>query len=279
MLTLSAPAKLNLFLHVIGRRHDGYHLLQTVFRFLDFSDELSFELRKDSAIRLHMSTAIIPEEQNLCIRAAKLLQQESGAVQGADIFLKKQIPMGGGLGGGSSDAATTLLALNQLWGLGWEKNQLMKLGVKLGADIPVFIFGKNAFAEGIGEELVPIELPSAWYLVLIPSVQISTAEIFASKELTRNTIPIKIPHFPIWQGHNDLESVVCQAYPEVANYLEWLKQLDNTTIVRMSGSGSCVFAEFATEIAARTAVEKIPAGINGFIAQGLNRHPMCTSMD
>ncbi|SFP74807.1 4-diphosphocytidyl-2-C-methyl-D-erythritol kinase [Nitrosomonas cryotolerans] len=279
MLTLPAPAKLNLFLHVIGRRHDGYHLLQTVFRFLDFSDELSFELRKDSVIKLHMSTAIIPEEENLCVRAAKLLQQESGAAQGVDIFLKKQIPMGGGLGGGSSDAATTLLALNQLWGLGWEKNGLMKLGVKLGADVPVFIFGRSAFAEGIGEKLAPIELPSAWYLVLVPSVQISTAKIFASKELTRNTIPIKIPHFPIWQGHNDLESVVCRAYPEVANYLEWLKQLDNTTIVRMSGSGSCVFAEFATEIAAKAAVEQIPAGINGFIAQGLNRHPMCISMD
>ena len=215
MLTFLAPAKLNLFLHVVGRRHDGYHLLQTAFRFLDFSDHLSFELRQDDVIKLHTPTSGVPEEKDLCVRAAKLLQQESGSSQGVDIFLKKQIPMGGGLGGGSSDAATTLLALNQLWNLGWSRDQLIELGLQLGADVPVFVFGKNAFAEGIGEKLVSIELPPAWYLVLIPSVQVSTTEIFSSKELTRNTIPIKIPPFSIYQGHNDLESVVCQTYPEV----------------------------------------------------------------
>ncbi|MCH9639454.1 MAG: 4-(cytidine 5'-diphospho)-2-C-methyl-D-erythritol kinase [Betaproteobacteria bacterium] len=277
MLTFPAPAKINLFLHVIGRRQDGYHLLQTVFRFLDFSDQLSFAVRPDGLIKLHTPISGVPEEQDLCVRAAKLLQKESGVNLGIDIHLKKIIPMGGGLGGGSSDAATTLLALNQMWGLNWDKQQLIALGLQLGADVPVFVFGKNAFAEGIGEKLAAVKLPSAWYLVLIPPVQVSTAEIFTSKELTRNTIPIKIPPFSIWQGHNDLQSVVCQKYPDVARYLEWLKQLKNTTIAAMSGSGACVFAEFTTEIAARTAFENIPAGMSGFVARGLDDHPMCQS--
>ena len=274
MLMFSAPAKLNLFLHVTGRRNDGYHLLQTVFRLLDFSDQLRFNLRRDGVIKLHNPIAGVPEENDLCIRAAKLLQQESGVNQGVEIFLTKRIPLGGGLGGGSSDAATTLLALNHLWNLNFNKNQLIELGLQLGADVPVFIFGENAFAEGVGEKLVPIELPPAWYLVLIPPLHVSTAEVFSSKELTRNTIPIKIPPFSIWQGHNDLESVVCQKYPEVAVYLEWLKQLKNTTIAAMSGSGACVFAEFETESAARAAFAKLPAGMDGFVAQGLDHHPM-----
>lgn len=279
MLTFPAPAKLNLFLHVTGRRQDGYHLLQTVFRFLDFSDQLSFELRADGLIKLHHPLAGVPEEKDLCVRAARLLKQKTGATQGVDIHLQKQIPMGGGLGGGSSDAATTLLALNQLWETHLSKEQLLELGLQLGADVPVFIFGQNAFAEGIGEKLVAIELPPAWYLVLIPPVQVSTAEIFASKELTRNTIPIKIPPFSVWQGHNDLESVVCQSYPEVARCLEWLKRLENTTIAAMSGSGACVFAEFATELAARTAFEQIPDDMKGFVAKGLDSHPMRKPME
>lgn len=279
MLTFPAPAKLNLFLHVTGRRQDGYHLLQTVFRFLDFSDQLSFKLRADGLIKLHQPLTGVPEDKDLCVRAAKLLKQKTGATQGADIFLQKRIPMGGGLGGGSSDAATTLLALNQLWETHLSKEQLLELGLQLGADVPVFIFGQNAFAEGIGEKLVAIELPPAWYLVLIPPAQVSTAEIFASKELTRNTIPIKIPPFSVWQGHNDLESVVCQSYPEVARCLEWLKRLENTTIAAMSGSGACVFAEFATELAARTAFEQIPDDMKGFVAKGLDNHPMHKSME
>ncbi len=168
MPTFPAPAKLNLFLHVIGRRQDGYHLLQTVFRFLDFSDQLSFSLRADGIIKLLNPIAGVPEDKDLCVRAAKLLKQHTGTAQGADIFLQKQIPMGGGLGGGSSDAATTLLALNQLWELNLSREQLLELGLQLGADVPVFIFGQNAFAEGIGEKLAPINLPPAWYLVLIP---------------------------------------------------------------------------------------------------------------
>ena len=279
MFTFPAPAKLNLFLHVIGRRQDGYHLLQTVFRFLDFSDQLSFRSRADGMIKLHNPITGVPEDKDLCVRAAKLLKHKTGTGQGVDIFLQKQIPMGGGLGGGSSDAATTLLALNQLWELHLNRDRLLELGLQLGADVPVFIFGQNAFAEGIGEKLVAIELPPAWYLVLVPSVQVSTAEVFASKELTRNTIPIKIPPFSVWQGHNDLELVVCRTYLEVARCLEWLKRLENTTITAMSGSGACVFAEFATELAAQTAFEQIPGDMKGFVAKGLDCHPMYQSIE
>lgn len=275
--TFPAPAKLNLFLHVVGRRQDGYHLLQTVFRFLDFSDQLSFETRADGVIKLHNPLPGVPEEKDLCVRAAKLLQQHSTTSLGADIHLQKKIPMGGGLGGGSSDAATTLLALNRLWGINLPKETLLQLGLQLGADVPVFIFGQNAFAEGVGEKLTAIELPQAWYVVLVPPVQVSTAEIFSSKELTRNTIPIKIPPFSIWQGHNDLEPVVCRSYPAVARCLEWLKRLENTTIAAMSGSGACVFSEFTNEQAARAAFEQIPDGMQGFIAQGLDCHPLYRS--
>lgn len=279
MLTFPAPAKLNLFLHIIGRRQDGYHLIQTVFRFIDFSDELSFKLRADGIIKLHNPMPGIPEDIDLCLRAAKLLRQETDTGQGADIFLRKIIPIGGGLGGGSSDAATTLLALNRLWKLGLNNDQLLKLGLQLGADVPIFIFGQNAFAEGIGQELTAIKLPAAWYLVLIPSVEVSTAEIFASRELTRNTLPIKIPPFCISQGHNDLETVVCQTHPKVAQCLEWLKRLENTTIVNMSGSGACVFAEFTTQWAAQSAFEKIPDDMKGFLARGLDYHPMYKSVE
>lgn len=279
MHTFPAPAKLNLFLHVVGRRPDGYHLLQTVFRFLDFADELGFQIRSDSAIKLHTPIAGVPEDQDLCVRAARLLQQRAGIQAGVDIHLKKKIPMGGGLGGGSSDAATTLLALNQLWSLHWDRERLLELGLQLGADVPVFIFGRNAFAQGIGEKLAAIDLPPAWYLVLVPPVHVSTAEVFNNKELTRNTLPIKIPPFSVYQGHNDLESVVCRGYPEVAQYLEWLKRLENTTIAAMSGSGACVFAEFASENAARAALQQLPDTMKGFVAKGLDQHPMHDLME
>jgi 4-diphosphocytidyl-2-C-methyl-D-erythritol kinase len=216
----------------------------------------------------------VPEETDLCIRAARLLQQKSAVTLGVEIALEKRIPMGGGLGGGSSDAATTLLALNRLWGLGWKKDRLLELAPELGADVPVFIFGESAFAEGIGEQLAPICLPAAWYLVLTPPVSVSTAQVFTSKELTRNTIPIKIPPFSVEQGHNDLEPVVCGAYPEVAYYLGWLRRLDSCRKAAMTGSGACVFAEFATESEARAALTRLPAGMKGFVAQGLDRHPM-----
>ena len=273
-LIYSAPAKLNLFLHVVGRRSDGYHLLQTVFRFLDFSDQVSLTIRDDNKIQLNTPILGVPAEKNLCVQAARLLQKESGTSVGVEISLEKLIPMGGGLGGGSSDAATTLLALNRLWDLNWSREELMELGLNLGADVPVFIFGENAFAEGIGEKLKPIKLLPAWYLVLTPPVHVSTADIFASKELTRNTIPVKIPPFSVGLGHNDLESVVCLAYPQVARHLEWLRQLNRTTMVAMTGSGACVFAEFITESAARMALASVPLGMSGFVVQGLDRHPM-----
>jgi 4-diphosphocytidyl-2-C-methyl-D-erythritol kinase len=273
-LIYSAPAKLNLFLHVVGRRSDGYHLLQTVFRFLDFSDQVSLTIRDDNKIQLNTPILGVPAEKNLCVQAARLLQKESGTSLGVEISLEKLIPMGGGLGGGSSDAATTLLALNRLWDLNWSREELMGLGLNLGADVPVFIFGENAFAEGIGEKLKPIKLLPAWYLVLTPPVHVSTADIFASKELTRNTIPVRIPPFSVGLGHNDLESVVCLAYPQVARHLEWLRQLNRTTMVAMTGSGACVFAEFITESAARMALVSVPLGMSGFVVQGLDRHPM-----
>ncbi len=274
MQTFPAPAKLNLFLHVVGRRPDGYHLLQTVFRLLDFYDQIDLKVRDDGVIRLIAPLENVPVEQDLCVRAARLLQSESGTQLGVDIALHKHIPMGGGLGGGSSDAATMLMALNDLWHLNWENSRLRALGLKLGADVPIFIFGENAFAEGVGEQLTALTLPQAWYLVIVPPVHVSTVEIFSNKELTRNTIPIKIPPFSIRDGHNDLESVVCSLYPEVSRSLEWLKRLENTKITAMSGSGACVFAEFATESGANSAFAKLPADMRGFVARGLDRHPM-----
>lgn len=274
MQTFPAPAKLNLFLHVVGRRPDGYHLLQTVFRLLDFYDQIDLDVRDDGEIRLITPLESVPAEQDLCVRAAKLLQNESGTQLGVDIALHKHIPMGGGLGGGSSDAATMLMALNELWCLNWENSRLRALGLRLGADVPVFIFGENAFAEGVGEQLSALSLPQAWYLIIVPPVHISTAEIFSNNELTRNTIPITIPPFSIWDGHNDLEPVVCGLYPEVSRSLEWLKRLENTKITAMSGSGACVFSEFATESEASAALARLPADMRGFVARGLDRHPM-----
>lgn len=269
-----APAKLNLFLHIIGRRDDGYHLLQTIFRFIDLNDRLGFNLRNDGVIQLQTPLAGVAAEQNLCIRAAKLLQAEGSVNQGVDIYLEKHIPMGGGLGGGSSDAATTLIMLNSLWGLNWHRDRLMELGLKLGADVPVFIYGDNAFAEGVGEKLSAVNLPNAWYLVLMPPVHVSTAQIFASNELTRNTIPITIPPFSIRDGHNDLEPVVCRMYSDVAKCIDWLKKLDNTTLVAMTGSGSSVFAEFETEAQAKEAYLRLPDGVNAVVAKGLTKHPL-----
>ncbi len=274
MKTFSAPAKLNLFLHVIGRREDGYHLLQTAFRFIDYSDQLTFIVRDDGVIKLMNPIPGVPEANDLCIRAAKLLQERSGKPLGVEIYLKKNIPLGGGLGGGSSDAATTLVALNKLWEINWEREHLMTLGLELGADVPVFIYGRNAFAEGIGEELSPLDLPPAWYVVLTPPVHVSTAEVFASKELTRNTIPIKMAAFSMEQGRNDLEPVVMQMQPVIARWMEWLRQWRSATKVAMSGSGSCVFAEFPSELSAWEVFKQVPDGMSGFVAPGLARHPL-----
>lgn len=275
MNTFSAPAKLNLFLHVIGQREDGYHLLQTAFRFIDYSDQLSFNITDDGVIRHVNLISGLTETDDLCVRAAKLLRQRLGKKSlGVEICLKKKIPLGGGLGGGSSDAATTLIVLNRLWEINWERDRLMALGLELGADVPVFIYGRNAFAEGVGERLFAIDLPPAWYVVLTPPVQISTAVVFASKELTRNTIPIKMAAFSTVQGRNDLEPVAVRLQPVIAEWLEWLKQRCNATKVAMSGSGSCVFAEFPSESAARQAFAQLPGSMSGFVAPGLAKHPL-----
>lgn len=271
MIVYPAPAKLNLFLHVVGRRPDGYHLLQTVFRFVDFGDSLGFGLRDDGLVRRVNPIAGLEPEQDLTVRAARLLQQETGCRRGVDITLDKRLPMGGGLGGGSSDAATVLLALNRLWELNLGRTRLQELGLRLGADVPVFVFGESAFAEGVGEQLQPVALPPAWYVVLVPPVSVATAEIFASRELTRDTKPIKMSDFSTGCGHNDLEPVVCEKYPQVAESLAWLKAFGDA---RMTGSGACVFAEFRDEIEARRVFSQKPEQWAGFVAKGLDRHPL-----
>jgi len=270
-----APAKLNLFLHVTGRRADGYHTLQTAFRLIDLADTLRFSPREDGRVTLQRPLAGVAPEQDLCVRAAALLKHATGHPGGVEIELDKRIPMGGGLGGGSSDAATTLVALNHLWRLGLKRGELQRLALELGADVPVFVFGENAFAEGVGEELTPLALPRAWYLVLVPPVQVSTAAVFAAPELTREAKPIRITAF--FNGlkrralRNDLEPVVCKRYPEVARHLAWLKQHGEA---RMSGSGACVYAEFSTESAAYAAEAQLPPVMRGFVVRGLEFHPL-----
>ena len=271
-----APAKLNLFLHVVGRRQDGYHLLQTAFRFIDYGDELSFSVRSDGAIRRTTALEGVPSEQDLSVRAAQALQREAKCREGADIAIVKRLPMGGGLGGGSSDAATTLIALNRLWRTGLTRDRLQQLALTLGADVPVFVFGKNAFAEGIGERLQALQLPPAWYLILVSELAVSTAEIFSSAELTRNTNAITIAAFSVGQGHNDLEPVVCRRYPQVARHLKWLRQYGDA---RMTGSGACVFCAFDREERARRVLSELPADMRGFVARGLDRHPLWSEDD
>ncbi|MDD4965179.1 MAG: 4-(cytidine 5'-diphospho)-2-C-methyl-D-erythritol kinase [Gallionella sp.] len=270
-LTCPAPAKLNLFLHITGRRDDGYHLLQTLFRFIDLNDTLHFSLRQDGEIHRTNDIADVPEAQDLCVRAAKLLQAETGCPLGVDITLEKVIPMGGGLGGGSSDAATTLIALNRLWNLNVKRTRLMQLGLQLGADVPVFVFGENAFAEGIGEALQAYPLPENWYVVLFPPVHVPTAKIFTHPELTRDSVSFTMRTLSKQQLRNDLQTVVCQLYPEVSRYIAALAQFGNAM---MTGSGACVFAEFANHELAEAALQKLPAEMRGVVAQGLIKHPL-----
>ena len=274
-LTCPAPAKLNLFLHVTGRRADGYHTLQTLFRFIDLHDTLHFSLRADGAVHRTNTVEGVAEEADLCVRAARLLQSETGCTAGVDIAVEKRIPMGGGLGGGSSDAATTLIALNRLWSLGLTRARLMRLGLRLGADVPVFVFGENAFAEGVGEELQACPLPEAWYVVLFPPVHVPTAQIFAHPELTRDTVSITMRALAKRQFEqqlrNDLQSVVCGLYPEVGRYITWL---GNFGKARMTGSGACVFAEFAGRSRAEAVLRQLPHQMRGVVAQGLARHPL-----
>ena len=266
-----APAKLNLFLHVVGRRSDGYHLLQTAFRLLDWGDRLSFELREDGDVARITDVAGVPAEQDLAVRAARLLQRSTGCRRGANISIDKRLPMGGGLGGGSSDAATTLIALNRLWRTGLERGRLAALGLQLGADVPFFIFGRDAFAEGVGEELQPVELPPAWYVVVAPPVTVPTAEIFSAKELTRDTEAIKITDFAASITRNDLQAVACNRYPEVGAAIDWLSQF---APARMTGSGACVFAQVASESDADRIVESCPGRFRAWKAPSLMRHPL-----
>jgi len=266
-----APAKLNLFLHVVGRRADGYHLLQTVFQLIDRCDWLRFSLRADAEVRLLRPLSGIAEADELAVRAARLLKAETGCPLGVDIQIEKNIPVGGGLGGGSSDCATTLAVLNRLWKLDLPGERLAKMALALGADVPFFLFGGNAFAEGIGERLAPLELPTSWYAVLVPPVTVRTSDIFAAPELTRNSKTIKISGFSAGFGRNDLEPVVCGRHAEVAAHLAWLKQFGDA---RMSGSGACVFARFSTEREARSVLSRMPAEMSGFAARGLDRHPL-----
>jgi len=271
MQAFPAPAKLNLFLHVVGRRPDGYHLLQTLFRFLDYGDRIRIGVRQDGLIRLLNPLPGVPEERDLCWRAARLLLEHTGCRLGADIGLDKRLPVGGGLGGGSSDAATVLMALNRLWGLDLPRGQLQELGLRLGADVPVFVFGHAAFAEGVGERLQSVDLQPASYVVLIPPVHVSTAEIFAAPGLTRDTPAVKIPPLPEGCGHNDLEPVAIAAYPVIGEYLRWLRQYGDA---RMTGSGACVFAAFMDRTNAERVFAARPAGMEGFVADGLDLHPM-----
>jgi 4-diphosphocytidyl-2-C-methyl-D-erythritol kinase len=263
-----APAKLNLFLHLLGRRPDGYHELQTVFRLIDRADSVGVAPRADGDIRF----SGLFGEDNLVVRAARLLKKEAGTRLGADLALEKQLPVGGGLGGGSSDAATVLLVLNGLWKLGFGREKLMRLAGQLGADVPLFVYGRNALGQGIGERLQALELPSAWYLVLEPQVSVSTREIFAAA-LTHGTKQLKIPPFFSGQGRNDLEATVAARYPEVDAHLKWLRQ--HCPQARMTGSGACVFAEFRSETEARALHAQLPRAMRGFVARGLDRHPLC----
>ena len=265
-----APAKLNLFLHVVGQRADGYHPLQTVFRFLDFGDTLNFVPRPDGRIILRTPLPGVPADQDLTVRAAQRLQQATETRHGVEISLIKRLPMGGGLGGGSSDAATVLLALNRLWDTRLSSDELQRIGLELGADVPVFVHGHAAFAEGVGEKFHDVDLPDAWYLVLVPPVAVPTAQIFKSPDLCRDTSAIIAEEWRPGSGGNDLEAVACALYPEIARHLVWLRQFGNA---RMSGSGACVFSEFPNEPLARAAHAALPVGMQGFVARGLDRNP------
>ncbi len=266
-----APAKLNLFLHVVGRRADGYHLLQSVFRLIDRADTVHLELRDDGRVVREGDLPGVAEDDDLTVRAARLLQTYAPEGAGVSIRLEKILPLGGGLGGGSSDAATVLLALNRLWQLDLSRETLQMLALQLGADVPVFVFGQTAFAEGVGEILHPVIAPAAWYVVLMPPVQVPTAAIFAAPELTRNTAALKIAPFSAGMGRNDLQPVVVSRYPEVARHLEWLAQFGEA---RMTGSGACVFGSFGSEDAAWRVLRQLPETMQGFVAQGLDKHPL-----
>ncbi|MBE9539637.1 MAG: 4-(cytidine 5'-diphospho)-2-C-methyl-D-erythritol kinase [Proteobacteria bacterium] len=275
-LSCLSPAKLNLFLHITGRRPDGYHCLQTAFQLLDWGDAMQFTANSSGDITLSGCDLGIPDEENLIVRAARLLQglypEKS---PGAAIIIDKTIPAGGGLGGGSSNAATTLLALNHLWGLRIDTKQLQSMGAELGADVPVFVAGYSAWAEGIGEILTPLALPKYWYLIIQPACHVSTAKIFSCEQLTRNTSPITLAAFFRGDSRNDCQPIVRSLYQEVDNALKWLGKFGEA---KLTGTGACVFASFETKEAVDAVKRQLPKSWTGFVARGINKSPVLESL-
>ena len=266
-----SPAKLNLFLHITGRRPDGYHLLQTVFQFIQLTDEIDFTVLESNEIHRSSTMQGVEMEDDLVVKAARSLKQETGCQFGADIFVKKNIPVGGGLGGGSSNAATTLVALNELWKTGLSAEELAEIGLSLGADVPIFIHAHSAWAEGVGEKLSPIEPEETHYLVIHPGCSVATETVFNADDLTRNTPPITIRDFLEGGGKNDCELVVRKHYEEVAKALDWLNEF---APAMLTGTGACLFAPFKDEQQANAVIEKMPGEWQGFVVKGLNTSPL-----
>ncbi len=275
MMVLPAPAKLNLFLYITGRRDDGYHSLQTLFQFVDHGDSLGFEPAPDGELSLSPTLPGVSPEQNLIIRAARLLQNKTGCTRGAHITLTKRLPMGGGLGGGSSDAATTLVALNRLWQLGLSSEQLARLGLTLGADVPVFICGQAAFAEGVGDIFTPAHPPEPWYLVLHPDIEVATAAVFNDRALPRNSPVLSLQQRLSLPWENDCEALVKKRHPEVAKLLGWLLEYAPS---RMTGTGACIFASFDSREVAEQTLARAPEGVRGFVAKGCNLSPLFSAL-
>lgn len=271
-----APAKLNLMLRITGRKPDGYHLLQTVFQMLDLCDELTFYPVDDGRVSLESPIPGVPEQDDLTVRAANLLKAHTGCRQGVRIAIEKNLPMGGGLGGGSSDAATTLVVLNRLWGLGFSKQELMQLGLRLGADVPVFVFGCSAWGEGVGEELQSVMLPEQWVVIIKPDCHVNTKEIFSAEGLTRDSEPVKISDFLAGDNRNDCTQVVCKRYPPVKEALE---SLGSYAKARLTGTGACVFAQFSSKENAEAALDALKGGYSVFLAKGLNRSPLYKKLE
>jgi 4-diphosphocytidyl-2-C-methyl-D-erythritol kinase len=275
--TWPAPAKLNLMLHVVGRRADGYHELQTVFQLIDLCDRVRIRVREDGQITRPAGAAGVAETDDLVVRAARALQAESGTGLGADIEVSKVIPMGGGLGGGSSDAATTLLALNRMWGTALDPGRIAAIGAGLGADVPVFVHGRSAWGEGVGERLTPVEMPrETWYLVIFPGVAVPTAAVFQAPELTRNSPPTTMRGFLETGGRNDCEAVVRARFPAVAEALDWLAR---HAPARLTGTGSCVFASFSRAADAERVAARVPDEWRAFVARGVNRSPLLDELE
>ena len=266
-----SPAKLNIFLHILGRYENGYHQLQSLFQMLDYGDELAFDVTNDGKITMATPLEGVPDEENLIIRAAKLLSDKMKTSQGVSISLNKRLPMGGGIGGGSSNAATALVALNHLWKTGLNEDELAQLGLTLGADVPIFVRGKTAFAGGVGEDIMPAPQQEKWYLVANPNVHVSTGAVFTHKDLPRNTPPIQWKDYKFEETRNDCQQLVANCHPEVANLLQWLVHYAPS---RMTGTGACVFAIFSDDVSAKQVQAKLPAAWQSFVAKGVNRSPL-----